>query len=241
MAAALDPVPHRGRWSRLDEVHATSIEGLPPLEELEGAQDWGEVAADPAPFLSLGLVTPAWLERSLAARRRPPTQRPSTAMPSSTSTYAATTSACATAASSSSTGTSPAAATRTSTSPPGSPASSTRAAHLPRRSCPTHQSWQPGSAVTSRPTPASRATRVWSTCGRSSWRSSRRRCPGHKGRWVSRRWMGLCCRALADAPRGLLTQQPVARFQRLRMQEPALAQRLLDAPVEVAQDAGIEV
>jgi hypothetical protein len=51
----------------LDEVHATSIEGLPPLEELEGAQDWGEVAADPAPFLSLGLVTPAWLERSLPA------------------------------------------------------------------------------------------------------------------------------------------------------------------------------
>ena len=44
-------------------------QGLVPLEEKSGDEGWWErLAADPAPFLGLGIVTPAWLERALDER-----------------------------------------------------------------------------------------------------------------------------------------------------------------------------
>ena len=51
----------------LERVHATSppLE-IPPLEALrEELSGWSRVACDPAPFLSLGLCSPAWLEGAL--------------------------------------------------------------------------------------------------------------------------------------------------------------------------------
>jgi hypothetical protein len=49
----------------LDELHATTPpEGLPQLTLAE-LHTWSEVEADTEPFLSLGLCTPAWLERAL--------------------------------------------------------------------------------------------------------------------------------------------------------------------------------
>jgi hypothetical protein len=53
----------------LDDLHA-----MPPYEDLPRADDdhlglrdgWQEVAADPSPFLALGLCSPDWLERHLA-------------------------------------------------------------------------------------------------------------------------------------------------------------------------------
>ncbi|MDQ3752908.1 MAG: hypothetical protein M3333_08470, partial [Actinomycetota bacterium] len=48
----------------LELVHATSPPPeVPPLEALrEELSGWSRVADDPAPFLSLGLCSPAWLE-----------------------------------------------------------------------------------------------------------------------------------------------------------------------------------
>ncbi len=49
-------------------VAATRLPGLPALEEETEIYDgWQRVAADPAPFLSLGLAGPDWLERALPA------------------------------------------------------------------------------------------------------------------------------------------------------------------------------
>jgi aminoglycoside phosphotransferase (APT) family kinase protein len=47
----------------LEEVAATRVDGIPPFAG--GWGGWAMVADDPAPFLSLGLASPAWLERAL--------------------------------------------------------------------------------------------------------------------------------------------------------------------------------
>lgn len=50
----------------LAQVAACSVPGLEPVEDAKGlTHQWQAVAEDPLPFLSLGLVTPAWLERAL--------------------------------------------------------------------------------------------------------------------------------------------------------------------------------
>lgn len=50
----------------LDEIHATSPpRGLPRLEEVLETGGWAVVAAAPAAFLSLGLVSAGWLDRAL--------------------------------------------------------------------------------------------------------------------------------------------------------------------------------
>ena len=49
----------------LAEVAATSPAGELPAFTAEGWPGWRDVERDPALFLSLGLVSPAWLERSL--------------------------------------------------------------------------------------------------------------------------------------------------------------------------------
>jgi hypothetical protein len=56
----------------LDELHAVEpLAGLPRVEEFERLfETWNEVEVDPAPFLSLGLCTSAWLERHLAALKQ---------------------------------------------------------------------------------------------------------------------------------------------------------------------------
>jgi hypothetical protein len=51
--------------STLAEVAAARTTGLPPVGG--GWSGWAKVAEDPAPFLSLGLASPAWLERALPA------------------------------------------------------------------------------------------------------------------------------------------------------------------------------
>jgi len=72
LSAALWPPP----WTRepishfirtLAEVAATPPPpGLPRLEAMrETLSGWKRIAADPKPFLSLGLVTPAWLDKAL--------------------------------------------------------------------------------------------------------------------------------------------------------------------------------
>lgn len=48
----------------LDTVHGLDLPGLPDIS-LELAGGWAAVADDPAPFLALGLVSPAWLSASL--------------------------------------------------------------------------------------------------------------------------------------------------------------------------------
>jgi len=50
----------------LDRVHRCRVD-LPPFREVHPnfASGWQDVAADPAPFLSLGLTSRGWLERSL--------------------------------------------------------------------------------------------------------------------------------------------------------------------------------
>jgi len=49
----------------LDEVHATPLD-LPKIDTDHHAADgWPVVAEDPGPFLSLGLCSPAWLDRAL--------------------------------------------------------------------------------------------------------------------------------------------------------------------------------
>lgn len=53
----------------LDAIHAFRPgDALPPAEDNQfGVADgWTRIAADPGPFLSLGLCSPAWLDRSLA-------------------------------------------------------------------------------------------------------------------------------------------------------------------------------
>ncbi len=58
----------------LDELAATRSPALAPFPA--GWGSWSEVAADPAPFLGLGVASPAWLERCLpellAAEARSP-------------------------------------------------------------------------------------------------------------------------------------------------------------------------
>jgi len=50
----------------LDAVHALRLDGLPPLGFMDGAfEGWTQVAADPEPFLDLGLADAGWLERAL--------------------------------------------------------------------------------------------------------------------------------------------------------------------------------
>ena len=45
---------------------APKIPGLPPLEAHRGSlNSWGSVAAQPGPFLTLGLCSPRWLDRAL--------------------------------------------------------------------------------------------------------------------------------------------------------------------------------
>ena len=53
----------------LASVHATSVpEGVPPAVESQfGLDGWPDVAADPQPFLSLGLCSPEWLFDHLPA------------------------------------------------------------------------------------------------------------------------------------------------------------------------------
>jgi hypothetical protein len=53
----------------LDDIHATRIEGLPAASLSVGIDNgtWASVAADPEPFLDLGLVTRAWLDAALPA------------------------------------------------------------------------------------------------------------------------------------------------------------------------------
>ena len=52
-------------FEALDDVHATTPpQGLPGVT-LGDLHTWREVEEDPAPFLSLGLCSPAWLERAL--------------------------------------------------------------------------------------------------------------------------------------------------------------------------------
>ena len=46
-------------------VAACRVEGLPPVDAAELGDGWQRVAADPAPFLSLGLVSAAWLRAAL--------------------------------------------------------------------------------------------------------------------------------------------------------------------------------
>jgi hypothetical protein len=57
----------------LSEVSAMRVDGLPPFPD--PWPQWTAVADDPAPFLSLGIASPDWLERALpellAAERRP--------------------------------------------------------------------------------------------------------------------------------------------------------------------------
>ncbi|MCG8918551.1 phosphotransferase [Actinokineospora sp. PR83] len=49
----------------LDEVHATPLD-LPKIDtDHQAADGWPVVAEDPGPFLSLGLCSPAWLDRAL--------------------------------------------------------------------------------------------------------------------------------------------------------------------------------
>lgn len=52
----------------LERVHATEPPvGVPELGDLLAADGWRTVAADPAPFLSTGVASDAWLERALPA------------------------------------------------------------------------------------------------------------------------------------------------------------------------------
>ncbi len=53
----------------LDELHAlTPPPGLPHPQDADDLRGgWPDVAADPEPFLSLGLASPAWLDNSLPA------------------------------------------------------------------------------------------------------------------------------------------------------------------------------
>jgi hypothetical protein len=52
-------------FAALEQLHATAPpDGLSPLT-IDELHTWREVEADPEPFLSLGLCTPEWLERSL--------------------------------------------------------------------------------------------------------------------------------------------------------------------------------
>lgn len=56
----------------LEELHAVRpLPGLPRLAQIEWlvSRGWSEVAADPDPFLSLGLCSEAWLGRNLSALR----------------------------------------------------------------------------------------------------------------------------------------------------------------------------
>jgi aminoglycoside phosphotransferase (APT) family kinase protein len=55
----------------LDELHTTPPpRDLPRIEVVERLfAGWAEVEADPRPFVSLGLCTESWLERSLGALR----------------------------------------------------------------------------------------------------------------------------------------------------------------------------
>ncbi|MGZ4354632.1 MAG: hypothetical protein ACXVZ4_13925, partial [Gaiellaceae bacterium] len=76
LSAATWPPP----WTRelveaaraaLGELAATApLPGLPPIgQDRELADGWERVAADPEPFLSLGLCSRAWLEAALTALR----------------------------------------------------------------------------------------------------------------------------------------------------------------------------
>ena len=49
----------------LDEVHAAAPPAGVPLLTLDMLHTWREVESDPAPFLSLGLCSPEWLETAL--------------------------------------------------------------------------------------------------------------------------------------------------------------------------------
>jgi hypothetical protein len=50
----------------LEDIAATQPPGgVPQLEDVFDGGSWTRVAEDPAPFLSLQLCTPAWLERAL--------------------------------------------------------------------------------------------------------------------------------------------------------------------------------
>jgi hypothetical protein len=49
----------------LDTIHATKVNGLRLLGDIEGKEDWLDVQKDPRPFLSLKLVSQAWLENAL--------------------------------------------------------------------------------------------------------------------------------------------------------------------------------
>jgi hypothetical protein len=53
----------------LDAMHGTDPpEGVPPAVESQfGLDGWPDVAADPQPFLSLGICSPGWLDGHLAA------------------------------------------------------------------------------------------------------------------------------------------------------------------------------
>jgi aminoglycoside phosphotransferase (APT) family kinase protein len=60
----------------LEALHGTPPPpGLPPLT-LDELHTWREVEADPAPFLSLGLCSRAWLKRALPALRQAAVEAP---------------------------------------------------------------------------------------------------------------------------------------------------------------------
>ncbi len=74
LSAAVWPPPWTGErvsavLEMLDALHSTQLAGLPALATVESdlSEGWRVVANDPAPFLSLGLCTPAWLEATFAA------------------------------------------------------------------------------------------------------------------------------------------------------------------------------
>jgi hypothetical protein len=76
LSAAIWPPPWppggvRAVLDALDALHAVPAPaGLPPSEAVgELRVGWDSVAADPAPFLALGVCSPAWLERVLPALR----------------------------------------------------------------------------------------------------------------------------------------------------------------------------
>ncbi len=52
--------------AQIDALHATpaAIESYAEVHG-DGEKNWHTVASDPAPFLALGIATPAWLERAL--------------------------------------------------------------------------------------------------------------------------------------------------------------------------------
>ena len=81
LSAARWPPPWRpGDEARvmraLEELHGAPIAPDLPAAEDEFGDSWPEVAADPASFLSLGLVSPGWLEANLTALEEASRQAP---------------------------------------------------------------------------------------------------------------------------------------------------------------------